>query len=162
MTEQIACPTLRPTLRMLSDEQIRTIHNTSLDILSGTGIEMRHEGARTLLLDAGAWQSGDRIKIPEHLIMQALHTAPSRIPMHNRLGQLTMPLEEGKVYFGTGSDCQFTFDAGNPRTAPLGRRGCPALRPTLRRARPDRLRHVDGHARATCRPWITTCTASSR
>ena len=37
MTEQIACSTLRPTLRMLSDEQIRTIHNTSLDILSGTG-----------------------------------------------------------------------------------------------------------------------------
>ena len=110
MTEQIACSTLRPTLRMLSDEQIRTIHNTSLDILSGTGIEMRHQGARALLLDAGAWQSGDRIKIPEHLIMQALHTAPSRIPMHNRLGQLTMPLEEGKVYFGTGSDCQFTWD----------------------------------------------------
>ena len=54
MTEQIACSTLRPTLRMLSDEQIRTIHNTSLDILSGTGIEMRHEGARRLLLDAGA------------------------------------------------------------------------------------------------------------
>ncbi len=43
MTEQIACPTLRPILRMLSDEQIRTIHNTSLDILSGTGIEMRHD-----------------------------------------------------------------------------------------------------------------------
>ena len=48
MTEQIACSTLRPTLRMLSDEQIRTIHNTSLDILSGTGIEMRHAGARDL------------------------------------------------------------------------------------------------------------------
>ena len=110
MTEQIACPTLRPTLRMLSDEQIRTIHNTSLDILAGTGIEMRHDGARTLLLDAGAWQSGDRIKIPEHLVTQALRTAPSRIPMHNRLGQLTMPLEEGKVYFGTGSDCTFTLD----------------------------------------------------
>ena len=110
MTEQIACSTLRPTLRMLSDEQIRTIHNTSLDILSGTGIEMRHQGTRALLLDAGAWQSGDRIKIPEHLIMQALRTAPSRIAMHNRLGQLTMPLEEGKVYFGTGSDCQFTWD----------------------------------------------------
>jgi len=110
MTEQIACPTLRPTLRMLSDEQIRTIHNTSLDILWGTGIEMRHEGARKLLLDAGAWQSGDRIKIPEHLVTQALRSAPSRIAMHNRLGQLTMPLEEGKVYFGPGSDCMFTLD----------------------------------------------------
>ena len=31
-----------------------------------------------------------------------LSIAPSRIPMHNRLGQLTMRLEEGKVYFGTG------------------------------------------------------------
>jgi hypothetical protein len=42
MTEQVACPILRPTLRMRSDEQIRTIHNSSLDILSGTGIEMRY------------------------------------------------------------------------------------------------------------------------
>jgi trimethylamine--corrinoid protein Co-methyltransferase len=110
MTEQIGCPTLRPTLRMLSDEQIRAIHNTSLDILAGTGIEMRHEGACDLLLHAGAWQSGDRIKIPEYLVMGALRSAPSRIGVHNRLGQLTMPLEEGKVYFGTGSDCPFTID----------------------------------------------------
>ena len=49
MTEQIACPTLCPTLRMLSDEQIlRAIHNTSLAILSGTGIEMRHRALRKL------------------------------------------------------------------------------------------------------------------
>jgi trimethylamine---corrinoid protein Co-methyltransferase len=118
MTEQIACPTLRPTLRMLSDEQIRAIHNTSLDILAGAGIEMRHEGARSLLLDAGAWQGGDRIKIPEHLVTRALRSAPSRIPMHNRLGQLTMPLEEGKVYFGTGSDCPFTFDVNTRERRP--------------------------------------------
>jgi trimethylamine--corrinoid protein Co-methyltransferase len=110
MTEQIACSTLRPMLRMLSDEQIRTIHNTSLDILAGTGMEMRHEGARSLLLDAGAGRSGDRIRIPENLVMQALRSAPSRIAMHNRLGRLTMPLEEGKVFFGTGSDCLYTID----------------------------------------------------
>jgi trimethylamine--corrinoid protein Co-methyltransferase len=30
--------------------------------------------------------------------------------MHNRLGELTMPLEEGKVFFGPGSDCIFTMD----------------------------------------------------
>ena len=161
MTEQIACPTLRPTLRMLSDEQIRAIHNTSLDILSGTGIEMRHEGARKLLLDAGAWQSGDRIRIPGHLIMQALRTAPSRIPMHNRLGQLTMPLEEGKVYFGTGSDCQFTWDVET-------RERRPAVAEDVRR-----FAHLaTGSTRSTsscrwapramCRPWTITFTASSR
>jgi trimethylamine--corrinoid protein Co-methyltransferase len=31
--------------------------------------------------------------------------------MHNRLGDLTMPLEAGKVFFGPGSDCPFTIDA---------------------------------------------------
>jgi trimethylamine---corrinoid protein Co-methyltransferase len=30
--------------------------------------------------------------------------------MHNRLGELTMPLEAGKVFFGPGSDCIFTID----------------------------------------------------
>ncbi len=118
MTEQISPSTLRPTLRMLSDEQIRAIHNTSLDILSGTGISLKHDGARTLLLDHGAWETDGRVKIPEHLVMEAIRTAPSRIPMHNRLGRLTMPLEEGKVFFGTGSDCPFTIDAESASGAP--------------------------------------------
>lgn len=110
MTQQIPAATLRPALRMLSDEQIREIHNTSLDILSRTGIAMKNEQARALLLDAGASESQGRVKIPERLVMEAIGSAPSRIPMHNRLGQLTMPLEEGKVFFGPGSDCPFTMD----------------------------------------------------
>jgi trimethylamine--corrinoid protein Co-methyltransferase len=95
---------------MLSDEQIQAIHHTSLDILSQTGIVMKHEMARQLLLDAGAWESEGRIKIPPLMVMDAIASAPSRIPMHNRLGELTMPLEGGKVFFGSGSDCIFTID----------------------------------------------------
>ena len=115
MAEQIPIPTLHPTIRMLSDEQIQAIHHSSLDILSGTGIVMKNELARDLLLDAGAWESKDfegetRIKIPEIMVMDAIGAAPSRIPMHNRLGELTMPLEGGKVFFGPGSDCIFTMD----------------------------------------------------
>jgi trimethylamine--corrinoid protein Co-methyltransferase len=110
MTEQVPIETLRPTIRMLSEEQIRTVHHASLDILSRTGVEMKNEAARELLLDAGAWESAGRIKIPELLVMDAISSAPSRIPMHNRLGQLTMPLEEGQVFFGPGSDCPFTMD----------------------------------------------------
>jgi trimethylamine--corrinoid protein Co-methyltransferase len=110
MTKQIPIETLHPTIRMLSDEQIQAIHQVSLDILSRTGIVMVHDEARELLLDAGAWESKGRLKIPEHLVMGAIASAPSRIPMHNRLGQLTMPLQEGNVFFGPGSDCPFTID----------------------------------------------------
>ena len=110
MIEQIPVATLHPTLRMLSEQQLQTIHQTSLDILSGTGIVMKNEAARQLLLEAGAWESDGRVKIPEHLVMDAIHAAPSRIAMHNRLGDLTMPLEAEKVFFGPGSDCPFTID----------------------------------------------------
>jgi trimethylamine--corrinoid protein Co-methyltransferase len=122
VTEQIPIETLHPTIRMLSDEQIQEIHHTSLDILSQTGIAMKNEAGRQLLLDAGAWESEDpstgpgqssgqsRVKIPEHLVMDAIASAPPRIPLYNRLGELTMPLEAGKVFFGSGSDCPFTID----------------------------------------------------
>ncbi|OIO88351.1 MAG: hypothetical protein AUK03_16350 [Anaerolineae bacterium CG2_30_64_16] len=110
MTPQVPVETLRPRLQMFSEEQVKAIHHTSLDILFHTGIVMKNEQAARLLLDAGAVQSGERIKIPPHLVTDAIASAPSRIPMHNRLGQLTMPLEEGKVFFGPGSDCIFTID----------------------------------------------------
>jgi len=110
MTEQIPIETLHPTIRMLSDEQIEAIHHASLDILSRTGIVMKNEVGRELLVDAGAWESEGRIKIPPHLVMDAIASASPRIPMFNRLGELTVPLEAGKVFFGPGSDCPFTID----------------------------------------------------
>ena len=42
--------------------------------------------------------------------MAAIDAAPSSIPMHNRLGELTMPLGGDRVFFGSGSDCLFTID----------------------------------------------------
>lgn len=122
MKEQFSIETLHPTVRVLSDAQLEALHLASLDILSRTGIAMRSEAGRKLLLDAGAWESEDpsasspsgqdqkRIRIPEHLLMQGLATAPSRIPMCSRLGELTMPLEGDHVFFGPGSDCIYTWD----------------------------------------------------
>jgi trimethylamine--corrinoid protein Co-methyltransferase len=110
MTQQIPIETLHPSIQMLSDAQLQTIHQTSLDILSQTGIAMKSEAARDLLLAGGAWESQGRIKIPELMVMDAIASAPSRILMHSRLGELTMPLEAGKVFFGPGSDCIFTLD----------------------------------------------------
>jgi trimethylamine--corrinoid protein Co-methyltransferase len=118
MTEQIPVGTLRPKLQMLSHEQIQAIHHTSLDILSQTGIVMKNEAARQLLLNAGACETDGRLKIPPHLVTDAIASAPPRIPLHNRLGQLTMPLEAGKVFFGAGSDCPFTIDVETGKRRP--------------------------------------------
>ena len=110
MRPQISIPTLKPRLQMVSDEQVREIHYSTLQILSQTGVEMQDSHGRELLLEAGAWESNGRIKIPENLVIDSIDKAPSRIPMYDRLGNLTMPLELGKVFFGMGSDTTFTID----------------------------------------------------
>ena len=110
MTQQLPIPTLQPSIRMISEQQVRELHYATLEILSQTGVKMQDRQGRELLLGAGAWESNGRIKIPENLVTDAIDKAPSRIPMHNRLGELSMPLELGKVFFGTGSDTTFTLD----------------------------------------------------
>jgi len=110
MTQQLPIPTLQPFVRALSDEQVRAIHNATLEILSQTGVEMQDSQGRELLLEAGAWESDGRIKISENLVTDAIASAPSRIPMYDRLGNLAMPLELGRVFFGSGSDTIFTLD----------------------------------------------------
>ena len=108
--EQASIETVKPSIRMLSNAQIQAIHDSSLEILARTGIDMKSEAGRELLLDAGAEEPGGRIKIPESMVLKALASAPSRIAMHNRMGELTMPLDESAVHFGPGSDCPFTMD----------------------------------------------------
>lgn len=110
MMKQIENATIKPSIRSLSDEAVRDIHYATLEILSQIGVDMQDPQGRELLLEAGAWESNGRIKIPENVLVDALSKAPSRIPMHDRLGNLTMPLELGKVFFGTGSDTIFTHD----------------------------------------------------
>lgn len=103
-------PTRLPALQILSDEQVRDIHFATLEILGQIGIEMQDPQGRELLLEAGAWESNGRIKISENILTDALMKTPTRIPMHDRTGKLSMPLELGKVFFGTGSDTIFTLD----------------------------------------------------
>ncbi len=110
MTQQLPIPTLQPFTRGLSDEQVRAVHYATLEILSQTGVEMQDPQGRELLLEAGAWESDGRVKIPENLVTDAIDSTPSRLPMYDRLGNLAMPLELGKVFFGPGSDTTFTLD----------------------------------------------------
>jgi trimethylamine--corrinoid protein Co-methyltransferase len=110
MTQQLPVPTNLPKLDILNPEQIRGLHSATLEILSQIGFKLEDNQARELLLNAGAWVDDERVKIPENMVNDALASAPSRIPMHDRMGNLTMPLELGKVFFGTGSDTIFTRD----------------------------------------------------
>ena len=99
-----------PFLEVLSEKQILEIHNATLEIMSKVGMVIKYDDGLKLLKEAGATVEGENVKIPEYLLKKALSTAPSRIPMYDRLGNFSMILEQGKTNFGTGSDTIFTLD----------------------------------------------------
>ena len=111
--------THHPRFTGLDREQVRRIHQATLEILSQIGIVMKEARARQILLDAGAAESGDRIKIPPYMLYDALSSAPERFTLYNRLGEPVMPIELGRVFFGPGSDTPFTVDVhtGKRRSA---------------------------------------------
>ena len=97
--------------RILSESQIKQIHNAALKVLENTGISIKTEQARKILLDAGCKLKGDDfITIPSKLVEKTLKTAPSSITLYDRLGQVSCELEGSKNSFGTGSDCPFIID----------------------------------------------------
>ncbi len=82
---------------------------------------MRHAGARELLAEAGARVDGTRARIPAALVDAALQSAPRHFKLkergasggegHARRGELGgLELEDGRSYFGTGSDCVYITD----------------------------------------------------
>ena len=58
----------KPTLNVLSAEQIEQIHLATMEVLERTGIRITHLKALELLDGAGASVNGDRVRIPAQMI----------------------------------------------------------------------------------------------
>jgi trimethylamine--corrinoid protein Co-methyltransferase len=87
------------------------VHHATLEILADPGVDVHHEGACTLLADAGAQVDGMRVRFPTQLVDEALASAPRSFPLTSRGGGEPLLMQDGMVYFGTGGDCLYTLDA---------------------------------------------------
>ena len=93
-----------------------TIHEAALDILSTTGFEMGHRGARKKLVDAGCSISRNgRLRMPKQLIETALNTAPKQFMLYDQTGNEALDLQGENCFYGTGSDTIFTIDPNTGR-----------------------------------------------
>lgn len=75
--------TLEPS-RILSDDQIETIHRQSLKVLEEIGMDIIHDEARDLLAKAGARVEGERVRIGRDIVEEALKTPPAEFTFHAR------------------------------------------------------------------------------
>jgi trimethylamine--corrinoid protein Co-methyltransferase len=96
----------KPAIKVLTRQQIETIHKYSLEILSTTGIRVDSLQARKLFAKALDVSDSDRIvRIPAQLVDRALKTAPSTVDIYDRRGNIQFQLGNCKrpqTRFGIG------------------------------------------------------------
>lgn len=98
-------------LQFLTEAGKRDIYVAVLDILGKVGMQVHHDEAKAMLLDAGCTLTADdRVLMPRHLVEQARLSVPSVVDVYDRTGGLAMELGGYNSYFGTGSDLMSTYD----------------------------------------------------
>ncbi len=101
---------MRPTLRILTDEQRRAIAGGAFELLDRVGVKLTEPEARALLRGAGARVESDRVYIPAHLVEKAIQSAPPGISIYARNGELAMRLEGYNYYYGAHTDAPDVLD----------------------------------------------------
>jgi trimethylamine--corrinoid protein Co-methyltransferase len=100
-----------PNYRILTESQIKDIHNATLQLLEDIGVRVMHPEGIQLLIDAGCRiKSHDIVQIPRGLVESCIHSAPASITIYNRNAAEAMHLEGNKVHFGLGTDLLKTYD----------------------------------------------------
>jgi len=69
-------------IRAVSDDELESIHQASLRVLSETGIDFLDETARHQLSETGAEVDGDRVRFDPDLILSLIDTAPAEFTLH--------------------------------------------------------------------------------
>lgn len=99
-----------PQFRILSMAQINRLYQAALDCLQRTGVEISNEEARNLLEKAGADVEGNRVRIPSHIIQDAISIAPRSFTIYGRDHARRMQITPSRVYFGPGPTCTYYMD----------------------------------------------------
>jgi len=72
--------------KVLTDDQIKDIHEASLEVLEEVGVRVEYRPALKLMTDYGCNVDFDKkiVKIPEYTVRKALQSVPSRFTLFGR------------------------------------------------------------------------------
>ena len=96
---------MRPTLRILDDDQHRLVLDEALRILAKIGVRIAGPGMRDRLFDAGfrADSASGRILFPPDRVRAAIASVPGRFTLHDRSGDPYAEFGTGRTHFSPGS-----------------------------------------------------------
>jgi trimethylamine---corrinoid protein Co-methyltransferase len=94
----------RPTLTLLSLEQIQRVHEAALKVLENTGVLVESDRARAVYAKGSdsVLIEENRVKFKSDIVEWAIKAAPPTYDVYNRLGEKAFTLGEGPTRFGNG------------------------------------------------------------
>ncbi len=86
-------------IKLLTDDDIEQIHLSALSILWRIGVEVREAQAFRILQKAGCPTNGMRVRIPAHLVEDAIRLAPKTFTLYGRDREFKVPVEGRRVFY---------------------------------------------------------------
>ena len=109
----------KPSLSLLSEEEMGSIHNASLEVLENTGIKVMSKKALDILREAGANVDYEKnhATIPGNLVEEAVKRAPKTIKYCARNPKYDFVLNKKETHFTTDGYAPFIrdFETGERR-----------------------------------------------
>ena len=88
-----------PWVDLLTEDQVRTIHDASMDVIEEVGVEFRCDDALAMWKAAGARVDGATVRIDREHLMALVGTAPSSYTMVARDPARSVTVGDGKTIF---------------------------------------------------------------
>ncbi len=99
-----------PPLKFLSDEDLKAMHEATLQVLNEAGVFWTHKPSLDILTDAGCTVKDNRVFFPPDLVMDSIGKAGKRPVIRGRNGQVN-ELGGGNLYFHNLGGARDVFDA---------------------------------------------------
>lgn len=108
------------TLRVLSDSEIRAIHEATADILANSGVEIGGDEMLAFLREKGLPVDEERrvVRFPRSCIDDAVAQVPPRFEVFNREGESAFTLGDGVPKVAAGHNAVFWVDSDSGETRP--------------------------------------------
>ncbi|RLD11087.1 MAG: trimethylamine methyltransferase [Chloroflexota bacterium] len=115
--------------QMLSEDQLEELFSGVLHVLENIGLEVKHEKAREILKEGGAWVKGDLVRLPSYMVKDALAKAPRSFTIHARDGNRDNDIHigPGRAHFGPGPTCPNFIDIETMERRPYMRSDTPLV-----------------------------------
>ncbi len=99
-------------LNFLTNDEVESIHRTTLRILEDIGIGLENEAAREILTGAGARIYNGRVHLPPDLVEKMLAQCPHQVSVQGREGR-AMTLGDGNLYWHNVGGASHVYDHGS-------------------------------------------------